>query len=135
VRLGANKKVELISRVPLFAGCSKKELEQIASIADEIDLSEGKELTHEGAAGREFFVILEGSADVFQGEEKINTLGEGDFFGEIALISEGPRTAMVKATSPLRALVVTDRSFRRLVQESPEIDQKVRAAASERLAE
>jgi CRP/FNR family transcriptional regulator, cyclic AMP receptor protein len=134
VRLGANQKVDLISHVPLFAHCSKKELNQIASIADEIDLSEGKELTREGAAGREFFVILEGSADVFQDGEKINTLAAGDFFGEIALISEGPRTAMVKATSPLRALVVTDRSFRRLVRESPEIEHKVRAAADERLS-
>jgi CRP/FNR family transcriptional regulator, cyclic AMP receptor protein len=135
VRLRGNQKVDLIARVPLFAHCSKSELKQIASIADEIDLSEGKELTREGAPGREFFVILEGSADVVQSGKKINALGAGDFFGEIALISEGPRTAMVKATSPLRALVVTARSFRRLVEESPEIERKVRAAADERLSQ
>ncbi len=99
MRLGRNQKVDLIASVPLFAHCSKRELEQIASVADEIDLSEGKELMREGALGREFFVILEGSAEVTRGGEAINTLGPGDFFGEIALISHGPRTATVTATT------------------------------------
>jgi CRP-like cAMP-binding protein len=133
VRLRRNQKVDLIAHVPLFAQCSKGELEQIAAIADEIDLDEGKELTREGAAGREFFVLLDGSADVKQDDKTINTLGAGDFFGEIALISDRPRTATVVATSPVRALVVTDRAFRRLVDESPEIETKVTAAAAERL--
>jgi CRP/FNR family cyclic AMP-dependent transcriptional regulator len=133
VRLGRNEKVELIAKVPMFARCSKKELEQIASVADEIDLNEGKELMREGAAGREFFVILEGTATVEQGGATVNTLGPGDFFGEIALISQGPRTATVTTTSPLRALVVTERSFHRLVEESPEIQMNVLGAAVERL--
>jgi CRP-like cAMP-binding protein len=133
VRLRRNQKVDLIAHGPLFAQCSKGELEQIAAIADEIDLDEGKELTREGAAGREFFVLLDGSADVKQDDKTINTLGAGDFFGEIALISDRPRTATVVATSPVRALVVTDRAFRRLVDESPEIETKVTAAAAERL--
>ena len=133
MRLGRNQKVDLIARVPLFAHCSKRELEQIASVADEIDLAEDKELMREGALGREFFVILEGSAEVTRGAETINTLGPGDFFGEIALISHGPRTATVTATSPLRALVVTERSFHQLVDKSPEIQMKVLAAAVERL--
>jgi CRP/FNR family cyclic AMP-dependent transcriptional regulator len=135
VRLRRDKKVDSIAHVPLFAQCSKRELEQIASIADELDFAEGKELTREGAAGREFFVLLEGSADVKQDGDTINTLGAGDFFGEIALISERPRTATVVATSPVRALIVTARSFRRLVDESPEIETKVTAAAAERLNE
>lgn len=133
MRLGRNDKVDLISKVPLFARCSKKELEQIASVADEIDLAQGKELMREGATGREFFVILEGTAEVAQAGETINTLGAGDFFGEIALISHGPRTATVTTTSPVRALVVTERSFHRLVDESPEIQLKVLGAAVERL--
>jgi CRP-like cAMP-binding protein len=87
----------------------------------------------EGAPGREFFVILEGTADVVQHDALVNTLGSGDFFGEIALIHQGPRTATVTTTSPLRALVVTDRSFRRLVEEQPEIERKVLEAAVDRL--
>jgi CRP/FNR family transcriptional regulator, cyclic AMP receptor protein len=129
-----NEKVDVIKRVPLFAGCSKRELEQIAQIADEIDLAEGKEMTREGSRGREFFVLLEGEADVIKGGSSINKLGPGDFFGEIALISDSPRTATVTATSPVRALVITDRSFRRLLDEQPEIQRKVLVVLAERLA-
>jgi CRP/FNR family transcriptional regulator, cyclic AMP receptor protein len=132
--LRRNQKVELIKRAPLFANCSRRELEQIARIADEIDLREGKEMTREGARGREFFVLLEGDADVTKDGRRINRLGAGDFFGEIALISDSPRTATVKATSPVRALVITDRSFRRLLDEQPEIQRKVLVELAERLA-
>lgn len=132
--LRKNAKTELISRVPLFAHCSKRELAEVAGIADEIDLREGKELTREGAAGREFFVLVEGTADVVKNGRKINSLGAGDFFGEIALVHQSPRTATVKATSPVRALVITERSFRRLLEEMPEIQRKVLAALAERVA-
>jgi CRP/FNR family transcriptional regulator, cyclic AMP receptor protein len=134
VHLGRNQKEDLIRRVPLFARCSRHEVKQIAQIADEIDLKEGTEMTREGSAGREFFVLLEGSADVQRGDEKINALGPGDFFGEIALISEEPRTATVRASSPVRALVVTARSFRRLLDDSPEIKTSVLQAMADRLA-
>jgi CRP/FNR family transcriptional regulator, cyclic AMP receptor protein len=132
--LHRNQKVELIKQVPLFANCSKHELEEIAHIADEIDLNEGKEMTREGSRGREFFVLLEGNADVTKDGQSINKLGAGDFFGEIALVSDTPRTATVTATSPVRALVITDRSFRRLLDESPEIQRKVLVELAERLA-
>jgi CRP-like cAMP-binding protein len=132
--LRRNEKVELIKKVPLFAGCSKRELEEIAHIADEIDLNEGKEMTRQGSRGREFFVLLEGEADVTKDGQSINKLGAGDFFGEIALVSDSPRTATVTATSPVRALVITDRSFRRLLDDQPEIQRKVLQALAERLA-
>jgi CRP/FNR family transcriptional regulator, cyclic AMP receptor protein len=132
--LRRNEKVELIKKVPLFAGCSKGELEQIAQIADEIDLNEGKEMTRQGSRGREFFVLLEGEADVTKDGQSINKLGAGDFFGEIALVSDSPRTATVTATSPVRALVITDRSFKRLLEEQPEIQNKVLLALAQRLA-
>ena len=75
--LHRNEKVELIKRVPLFSNCSKHELEEIAHIADEIDLGEGKEMTREGHRGREFFVLLEGEADVTKNGQSINKLGAG----------------------------------------------------------
>jgi CRP-like cAMP-binding protein len=134
VRLGSDKKVELIRKVPLFSHLSRKQLAQVAKVADEIDLREGKEMTREGAPGREFFVILEGSADVRKGGRKINSLEPGDFFGEIALVTSVPRTATVVATSPVRALVVTDRSFRHLLEESPDIKTGVMQAMAARLA-
>jgi CRP/FNR family transcriptional regulator, cyclic AMP receptor protein len=133
VRLRKNAKVELIKNVPLFSECSRKELAEVAGIADEIDLREGKELTKEGRPGREFFVLVEGTADVKKGSHRINRLGPGDFFGEIALVTRQPRTATVVATSPVRALIITDRSFRSLLEHSPQIQGKVMSALAARL--
>ena len=131
---GRNSKVDAISHVPLFAAASKRELAQIASIADELDLRAGKEMTREGSTGREFFVILDGTADVRRKGRRVRSLGPGDFFGEIALVSQKPRTATVTATSDLRALVITDRSFRRLIQDQPAIGVKVLHALAERVS-
>jgi CRP-like cAMP-binding protein len=132
--LRKDAKTELISKVPLFAHCSKRELASVASIADEIDLEAGKELTREGSPGREFFILVDGNADVLKKGRRINRLKKGDFFGEIALIHQSARTATVKATSPVRALVVTERNFRRLLDESPEVQRKVLSALAERVA-
>jgi CRP/FNR family transcriptional regulator, cyclic AMP receptor protein len=131
--LRKNAKVDLIKSAPLFSECSRKHLNEIAEIADEIDLKEGKELTSEGRPGREFFVLIEGTADVKRGDRRINQMGAGDFFGEISLITQRPRTATVVATSPVRALVITDRSFRRLLEHQPEIQGKVMSAVAARL--
>ena len=124
----------MIRKVPLFSRLSKSELKDLAMLADEIDLRDGKEMTRQGAAGREFFVLLEGTADVRKNGRKINSRGPGDFFGEIALVSREPRTATVTATSPVRTLVITDRSFRRLLDESPQVKTKVMEAMATRLA-
>lgn len=126
--------MDLLRRAPLFANCSKKELAAISGIADEIDLKEGKELTRQGSTGREFFVLIEGTADVSRDGKKVNALQGGDFFGEIALVHHAPRTATVTATSPVRALVITERNFKRLLDESSEIQRKVLEALAERLA-
>jgi CRP/FNR family transcriptional regulator, cyclic AMP receptor protein len=131
--LHRNAKMELIKRAPLFARCTKKELEQVAQLADEIDLRQGKELTTEGHPGREFFVLIEGTAEVRRKGRKVNEMKDGDFFGEIALISGAPRTATVTATSPVRALVITDRDFRTLLKKSPAMQMRVLEALAERL--
>ncbi len=133
MQLRKNTKLDLLKRVPLFAELSKRDLEEVSKIADEIDFKEGKNLTTEGAAGREFFVIVEGTAEVSRGQRKLRTLSDGDFFGEISLITKLPRTATVTTVSPLRALVVTDRSFRSLLQRQPAIQTKVLSALGERL--
>jgi CRP-like cAMP-binding protein len=130
--LRRDAKIELLKRAPLFATCSKSELGSLALVADELDLPEGKVLTAEGDPGREFFVLIEGSADVRRKGRKVNTMSAGDFFGEIALVSNRPRTATVTAVSPLRVLVVTDRAFRELMRKIPSIQSKVLAALAER---
>jgi CRP/FNR family cyclic AMP-dependent transcriptional regulator len=134
VALRKNAKIEALKRVPLFARCSKKELGEIAQIADEIDLPEGKVLTKEGASGREFFVLMDGNADVRKKRRKIGTLGPGDFLGEIALVTKTPRTATVKTTTPVRALVVSEQNFRRLLERAPQVQIKVLEALAERVA-
>jgi CRP/FNR family transcriptional regulator, cyclic AMP receptor protein len=133
--LRKNAKVELIKRVPLFSHCSKKELGMVAQIADEIDLPEGKTLMREGDRGREFFVLVDGNAEVRKQGRKLNSLGTGDFFGEIALVSQRPRTATVTTTSPVRALVVTEQSFRSLLDRAPDVQRKVLQALADRVVE
>jgi CRP-like cAMP-binding protein len=132
--LRKNAKVELIKGVPLFSHCSKKELGLVAQIADEIDLPAGKTLMREGDRGREFYVLVEGNADVRKGNRKVNTMANGDFFGEIALVSQRPRTATVTTTSPVRALVVTEQSFRSLMDRTPDVQRKILQALADRVA-
>jgi CRP/FNR family transcriptional regulator, cyclic AMP receptor protein len=134
-RIGKNAKVDLIRRVPLFSRCSRKELGQIAAIADEIDLPAGKDFIRQGERGREFFVVLDGEVQVTRDGSAIQRRGTGDFFGEIALVSKVPRTATVTAKTPVRALVITDRDFRALMDRFPPIQTKVLEALAERVAE
>ncbi|MDQ2967943.1 MAG: cyclic nucleotide-binding domain-containing protein [Actinomycetota bacterium] len=134
MRLGKDSKVELIKKVPLFSKLSKKELEEVAHIADELDLPNGKVMAQEGDRGREFFVLLEGEADVTKGGKSINTMHEGDFFGEIALVTQMPRTASVTATTDVRVLVITERDFGALLKHSPEVGRGVAEALAERVA-
>jgi CRP-like cAMP-binding protein len=131
--LRKDAKLELLKRVPLFAKCSKRELALVASVADEVDLPAGKDLTREGASGREFVVIVEGAADVRRKGRRINQLGDGDFLGEIALLAGTPRTATVTTTTPVRALVLTAPAFRSLMRRTPGIQLKVLEALAERL--
>ena len=134
MHLGHNSKIDLIKRVPLFSSASKSELAEIASIADEIDLPEGKVVIKEGDSGREFIVLIEGTAEVERGGRKVADIGPGDFAGEIALIAKTPRNATITTTSPVRALVITDRAFRQLIDHSPQIAVGVLTALAERLA-
>ena len=132
--LRRDAKIELLKSVPLFAGCSKNELRQLAKTADEIDLRQGTVLTREGRPGREFFVLIDGTAEVTRKGKKIADLGPGDWLGEIALITDSPRTATVTATSPVDVLVITDRRFRSVVETMPSIALKVLACVGERLS-
>ena len=133
-RVRSTTKVELIARVPLFAGLAKKELGQVASIADEIDLPADKVLIREGERGREFFVLLEGEAEVTRKGEKLATRRAGEFFGEVALVSNLPRIATVRTSKPVRALVIRDVDFRALLQRTPAIAVKVLQAVADRLS-
>jgi CRP-like cAMP-binding protein len=133
VRLHKDAKIDLLKDVPLFAGCSKSELQRIASLADELDVGDGSTLIREGERGREFIVIADGTVRVTRSGKQLRDLGPGDFIGEIALVADVPRTATVTATSPVRLLVVTDRAFRGLLEQMPSIAKKVLQSLGERL--
>ena len=132
--LRRDAKVELLKSVPLFADCTKAELRALAQSTDEIDLREGTVMTREGRPGREFFVIIQGTARVARNGRKLADLKDGDWFGEIALITDRPRTATVTATSAVDVLVITDRRFRSLVETMPTIALKVLSTVGDRLA-
>lgn len=131
--LKKDAKIELLAAVPLFADCSKRELKAVAESADEVVVPAGYDLTKEGASGREFVVIVEGAADVRRRGRKVNELGNGDFLGEIALVTGAPRTATVTTTSPTRALVIAAPSFRTLLRNTPSMQMKVLDALASRL--
>src|SRR5215218_2120519 len=133
LRLRKNEKLALIAKVPLFAGLSKTQLTKVAAIADEIDVPEGKVLTRQGERGREFFVLLDGEAEVRRNGRKLATRRAGEFVGEIALVSDRPRVATVTATKPVSALVIRDVDLRALINRTPQIALKILQAVADRL--
>jgi len=126
-------KIELLKKVPLFSRCTKKQLGAIASLADLIDVPAGKTLIKEGARGREFMIIVNGTGEVRRKGRKVAAIGPGDFIGEMALISGGPRNATVTTTSDALILVVDERPFWTLLDQSPQIQTSVLKALGERL--
>ena len=131
--LRRDAKLDLLKRVPLFERCSKSELRRIAALADELALPEGRALTTEGERGQEFVVLVEGLAEVRRKGRRINVLSSGDFLGEIALVTDRPRTATVTTTTPARILLLTSRDFRALMREMPSIQEKVLAELAARV--
>ncbi|MBV8065983.1 MAG: cyclic nucleotide-binding domain-containing protein [Actinobacteria bacterium] len=131
--LRKNAKIELIKRVPLFQRCSGRELAEVAALADEIDLPAGRKLTSEGRAGREFVILVEGTADVTRKGKSVNKLGPGDFLGEISLVTGRPRTATVTTRTPARLLVINAPAFKALLRDMPAMQAKVLEAVADRL--
>ncbi len=129
-----DEKVRIISRIPLFEACSQAELARIATITTQLDVPDGEVLIREGETGDLFFVLVKGSAEVRKGRRRIATLGAGDFAGEIALLTDAPRTATVTTTSPVIALRATRKGFSALLETSPKIQQKILKALAGRLA-
>ena len=132
MRLRRDSKIDLIHSVPLFSQCTKRELTAIAAAADLIEVPEGMALVTEGGHDRELMVIVDGNVEVRRGGRKIATLESGEFFGEIAMISGGPRTATVTTTSPTSLLVIGERQFGALVEETPSIATSVLQVLGER---
>jgi len=125
---------QLLSAVPLFSHCSKRELAAIARLAHELDLPAGHTLIKEDArVAYSFFILVDGGAEVRRGSGRVAKLGPGDFFGELALILQRPRTATVTLTTRSRLLAISAHNFQPLLKRSPGIQLKLLEALAERL--
>jgi CRP/FNR family cyclic AMP-dependent transcriptional regulator len=122
-----------LANVPIFSGCSKRELGIIARASKEVDHKEGTVIAREGERGIGLFLILDGQCKVSIGGKTKARLGPGDFFGEVALLDGGPRTATVTAVSPVRLVGITGWVFRGLLMEHPTIALKTLEAVAGRL--
>ena len=124
--------VETLATVPLFSACSKKELQMVAKSADHVTVPAGKVVVTEGAAGSEFFVILDGRARVERHGREVTSLGAGSFFGDLALLDRAPRNASVIADSGLELAKLGQRAFDELL-EHPGFSKKLLAGLARRL--
>lgn len=124
-----------LAGVPLFASLGNAQLQELAGWFHVQNAGEGRLLVGEGAPGYTFFVIVEGTAQVTADGVALVTLGPGDFFGEIAILGDGQRTATVTSTSPVRMLVLFGTEFRQLEAAHPAIAAELTAAMQSRLGQ
>ena len=129
----AGASIDLLKKVPLFAGLDDKELTEIATSMRERRFKAGDTVTQEGAGGVGFFVVQEGRADVSVGGETKGSVGPGDYFGEIALINESPRTATLTAATDMLCYGMTPWDFRPLVESNSTIAWKLLTAMAEKM--
>jgi CRP-like cAMP-binding protein len=134
MKLGSARKVELLSAVPLFSRCSKRDLGSIAKVTQELSLPAGHTLIREHAdVAYSFFIIVDGAAEVSRGGRPVAALAPGDFFGEMALILDRPRNATVTLTAASRLLSIGAHHFRPMLMETPEVQYRLLEALAERL--
>ncbi len=124
---------QLLRKIPLFANCGPRQLRFIASRVEKREFAPGATLCTQGERGDDFFVVLDGVAEAWRDGQLLRTIGPGDFFGEIALLDGGPRTASVKSTTILRCLVMGSGRFREVLQQNAEIAVQVLDAVTQRL--
>lgn len=131
---GSSKQVlASLAEQPVFARCNKKELEAVARIGTEIIVEPGYVLTREGRRGYEFFVISEGSASCTIAGERVATMERGDFFGEVALLDGGYRSATVVAETPMKVIVIDSREFTGLLGDAPSAARQIMSKLAARL--
>jgi CRP-like cAMP-binding protein len=131
----ADPRITHLKAVPLFAHCTNKHLEFIATQVEDMDFPAGKVLCTEGQHGGDFFILQSGTAAVTRGPKKIATMEPGDFFGEIALVDGGKRTATVTTTTPSRCFVLGPRQFQNVLHQDAEIAVAVMKALAMRVRE
>ena len=123
--LTQNTKVDALRRVPLLAGLSRRELGELAKVAEDLEFPAGRVLAREGSMSREFFAIVEGEVEMTRKGKHVVTIGPGDFIGEFSLLVCRPRQVTATAKTPVRAFVLTERHFLELLRTHPGVELKV----------
>lgn len=131
--MARDEKLDLLRRIPLFSGFDRRRMERLGMLADEVDVPAGKVLMRQGESGSDMMVVVRGSVAVERDGNRLNTLGPGDFFGEIALVDGGPRTATVTAEELTMLLVISHRDFHSMMDEFPEVASQVMNALANRV--
>jgi CRP/FNR family transcriptional regulator, cyclic AMP receptor protein len=126
-------KIEALGRVPLFAGCSRKELEFVVSRTDEVAVETGRALITQGSPSDAFYLLLEGEASVQVDGRDRPPMRAGSFFGEISMLDRGPATATVATTTPARVLVMSHAQFRDAIRSNDQLLSVVMGAMAQRL--
>ena len=129
-----DQKLEMLAKVPLLSGLSATDLARVGRICDEIDLPAGKTVIRQGGFASEFYIILEGTVAVEKDGKQLGTLGPGEFFGELAMLANIPRTATGTCVTDCRFLVLDTRSFNQLLTDYPKIQHKVLHTLAQRVA-
>jgi CRP-like cAMP-binding protein len=122
-----------LRHLPLFASCSRKDLERIARAGDETMLASGTTMIRQGDVGREAFIILSGKAVVRRGGKRVATVGAGSVVGELSLFDHGPRTATVVCDTDCHVLVLSQRHFLGLLDRVPALSHKLFASLATRI--
>jgi len=131
----ANKRVYIdhLSRVDLFEGFSRRDLENVAKAGDHVTLAAGRTLFKEDQTGNDAFVVLSGSVDVSRNGRKVTTLSDGTILGELAMIDQGPRTATAVCATDCDLLIISRARFRTLLEEVPPMAHKLMATLAGRV--
>ena len=126
---------EHLAAVPLFSTLAKRDLNEVAKATTQVDVQAGQTLVQQGALGHEFFVVLDGEAEVRRNDRRVATLGVGRYFGELSLLDGGERSASVVALTDMKVLVLDRSDFQALVPSIPGLGHKLLKAMALRLRE
>lgn len=124
---------DTIARIPIFSTCSKKELKEISRLLSSLVVKAGDKLTEQGQRGNEFMIIETGTATVLRDGKEIGQLGPADFFGELAMLAEAPRTATVVANDDMVVWTVSRQEFSSMLRQNPSTAMSVLTSAVKRL--
>ncbi len=127
------EQLDMLARVKLFSACSQKELREVAKLGTPLDFQAGKELTRQGERGAEAFLMLDGKAHLEIDGRHVYAYGPGDFFGEMALLGQGPRVGTITTDTPVKAIVFSAQEFGGLLTEAPSIARKMLVEVGKRL--